>query len=90
MFENTEGKNLFQALNPAFPSPTAKQIRGPLFDEIYEDLKAKVCQILSSSSNVNVIFDGSKNVNSERVLNICIQVPHSSAFYWKTINTGTI
>ena len=45
---------------------------------------------LAGSDTLNIIFDATDNINNERVLNICVQIPHEVAFYWTIINTHAV
>ena len=90
LFDTDDSSALFQSLSPAFELPSRKQLAGPLLDKVFSEYKAKVMDRLAGCDTLNVIFDASDNINDERVLNICVQIPHEVAFYWTTINTHAV
>jgi hypothetical protein len=88
-FEHEDFRTFFNALNPAFKVPSPPMIAA-LLPKVYNEYKAKVIEKLNAAEYLNIVFDGSENVRSERVFNVCVAVPYGPAYYWKTIDAGEI
>ena len=63
LFESEHSRALFFDLNPAFKPPSYEQLAGPLLCKVYDEYKAQVKERLSRSDRLNIIFDGSDNIN---------------------------
>lgn len=77
---------LYKMLNAAYKNPTVQQLSGDLLHQIYNEYKEKVKIILGAEKRLNIVFDALENIADERVLNVCVGVPHGPAYYWTTIN----
>lgn len=76
-------------LNPAFNPPSRKYIAGRLLNLTYASLKAKVNKIIADTPFINVITDGSTNINNTRISNISIH-SHTGSFYYLSHDVGTL
>ena len=71
-------KQFLRKLNPTFDSPDRKAVAKQL-PSIYRIYKKTVQNYINNPS-FNVIFDGSDNITSHRVINISVEIPGSVAF----------
>jgi hypothetical protein len=90
LLESKRSTDFVKALNPSFELPTPKQLAGPLLTTVFHEYKTQVEERLARCDKLNIIFDASENINSQRVLNVCVHVPGDVAYYWTTINTGSM
>src|SRR6266516_426648 len=76
-------------LNPAFKPPSRQYVAGRLLNLTYTILKAKVDKIIADTPFINVITDGSTNINNTRISNISIH-SHTGSFYYLSHDVGTL
>lgn len=82
-------KELCFELNPAFKPPSRQYITGHLLNLTYASLKEKVDKIIVEMPFVNVITDGSTNINNTRISNISIH-SRTGSFYYLSQDIGTL
>lgn len=80
---------LLSKLNTAWQPPSRRRVQR-LLAPTYSEYHNQVQDILDQTERINVIFDGSDNITSHRIINISVQVANGPAFYWKTFDTGQI
>ncbi|KAL7755610.1 hypothetical protein ACKLNR_005330 [Fusarium oxysporum f. sp. zingiberi] len=85
-FEDSGMIEFIQMLNPAYKPPSGDRI-ATILPEVYQDYRVQVKEILDDADHLNVIFDASDDISSNRIVNISISIPNSVTFYWKTVNT---
>jgi len=68
-------------LNPAFKPPSRQYVAGRLLNLTYASLKVKVDKIIADMPFINVITDGSTNINNTRISNISIHSRMGSFYY---------
>ncbi|RKK20269.1 hypothetical protein BFJ65_g6967 [Fusarium oxysporum f. sp. cepae] len=85
-FEDSGMVEFIQQLNPAYKPPSGDRI-ATILPEVYQDYRVQVKEILDDADHLNVIFDASDDISSNRIVNISISIPNSVTFYWKTVNT---
>ena len=90
LFDSKPATTFLKTLHPLFQPPTTKQLASNLLEEVFNEYKAKVKERLSRCNRLNIVFDASENINSQRVLNVCVHVPGDVAYYWTTLNTGSM
>lgn len=86
LYEEPETLKLFQMLNSAYKPPDRNRVASFL-DPVYLDYQQRVKALLDEAPHLNVIFDASDDISSNRIINISIEIPSSVAFYWTTIDT---
>ncbi|KFA56461.1 hypothetical protein S40293_10252 [Stachybotrys chartarum IBT 40293] len=86
IFEDSGMVEFIQMLNPAYKPPSGDRIAS-ILPEVYQDYRVQVKEILDDADHLNVIFDASDDISSNRIVNISISIPNSVTFYWKTVNT---
>jgi hypothetical protein len=89
LFESKRMQILLSKLNTAWQPPSRRQVQR-LLSPTYSEYYNQVQDILDQTERINVIFDGSDNITSHRIINISVQVANGPAFYWKTFDTGQI
>ncbi|KAL5610907.1 hypothetical protein FOBRF1_007024 [Fusarium oxysporum] len=89
LFESKRMRILLSKLNTAWQPPSRRRVQR-LLAPTYSEYHNQVQDILDQTERINVIFDGSDNITSHRIINISIQVANGLAFYWKTFDTGQI
>ncbi|KNB15464.1 hypothetical protein FOXG_21339 [Fusarium oxysporum f. sp. lycopersici 4287] len=89
LFESKRMRILLNKLNTAWQPPSRRRVQR-LLAPTYSEYRNQVQDILDQTERINVIFDGSDNITSHRIINISIQVANGLAFYWKTFDTGQI
>ena len=89
LFESPLMKQFLRKLNPTFDPPDRKAVAKQL-PSIYRSYKETVQSCIDEAPYFNVIFDGSDNITSHRVINISVEIPGSVAFYWKTFDTSSV
>jgi len=82
-------RRFLRKLSPTFNPPDRKAVAKQL-PSIYRTYKEKVQSCVDEAPFFNVIFDGSDNITSHRVINISVEIPGSVAFYWKTFDTSSV
>jgi Protein of unknown function (DUF 659) len=73
----------FRRLNTAYKPPNRKALAGLLLDKVYSQVKERVDSAIQDTKLLNVITDGSTNINNARIVNISIHTP-SGAFHWRS------
>ncbi|EXK77485.1 hypothetical protein FOQG_17798 [Fusarium oxysporum f. sp. raphani 54005] len=86
LYEEPETLKLLQMLNSAYEPPDRNRVASFL-DPVYLDYQQRVKALLDEAPHLNVIFDASDDISSNRIINISIEIPSSVAFYWTTIDT---
>lgn len=86
LYEEPETLKLFHMLNSAYRPPDRKRIASFL-DPVYLDYQQRVKALLDDAPHLNVIFDASDDVSSNRIINVSVEIPGSVAFYWTTIDS---
>lgn len=87
VFESPEMREAFKELHPAYTPPNRKALSGPLLDQVYEKVKVKVDELLSSLQCINIVTDESTDINSTRINNLSIHTPHG-AIFWSSDDVG--
>jgi hypothetical protein len=80
-FETPEWKAFHTKLN--FNAPSRKALAGHLLDKCYNRVKAKVQKVATASSHIQIVTDGSSNINKVRVENTSFLVDGIS-YYWNS------
>ena len=88
LLESRLMKRFLRKLSPTFDPPDRRAVAKQL-PAIYRSYKEMVRGYVDEVPFFNVIFDGSDNITSHRVINISVEVPGSVAFYWKTFDTSS-
>lgn len=86
LYEDPEMLKLFQMLNSAYKPPDGNRIASFL-DPVSLDYRQRVKGLPDEAPHLNVIFDASDDISSNRIINISVEIPSSVAFYWTTIDT---
>lgn len=86
LYEDPDMLKLFQILNSAYKPPDGNRIASFL-NPVYLDYRQRVKALLGEAPHLNVIFDASDDISSNRIINISVEIPSSVAFYWTTIDT---
>ncbi|KAL9564115.1 hypothetical protein ACKAV7_011765 [Fusarium commune] len=73
-------------LNSAYKPPDRNRVASFL-DPVYLDYQQRVKALVDEAPPLNVIFDASDDISSNRIINISIEIPSSVAFYWTIIDT---
>jgi len=82
-------KELCFELNPTFKPPSRQYMSGHLLNLTYFRLKARVDKIIMDMPFINIITDGSTNINNTRISNISIH-SHTGSFYYLSQDIGTL
>lgn len=80
LYKEPETLKLFQMLNSAYKPPDRNRIASFL-DPVYLDYQQRVKALLDEAPHLNVIFNASDNISSNRIINISVEIPSSVAFY---------
>ena len=78
-----------EKLNPAYKPPSRKAVAINLLDKTYTEWKSKINNILAETSFLNIITDGSTNINNTRIQNISIHSDNGS-FYHHSKDVGAL
>ena len=89
LFEHSAWDAFFAEGIPGFKPPDRKAVTR-LLPTIYKSYRDEVLKKLRVAPRLNLIFDASDNIASNRIINIAVQIPNGAAFYWKTFDTGDI
>ncbi|KAJ6436756.1 restless-like transposase [Purpureocillium lavendulum] len=86
LYEEPETLKLFQMLNTAYKPPDGNRIASFL-EPVYLDYRQRVKALLDDAPHLNIIFDASDDISSNRIINVAVEIPNSVAFYWTTFDT---
>ncbi|KAJ6436477.1 sugar hydrolase [Purpureocillium lavendulum] len=86
LYEEPETLKLFQMLNAAYKPPDGNRIASFL-EPVYVDYRQRVKALLDDAPHLNIIFDASDDISSNRIINVAVEIPNSVAFYWTTFDT---
>lgn len=70
LFDEPWMKGFLHRLNTAYKVPSHTKFAGPLLDQAYDKVKHDTQVAVNDSSYLNLITDGSSNINHERMTNI--------------------
>ena len=76
-------------LNPAYQIPSRQAFGGALLDRAYESLRELVQEEVDNAYTLNLVTDGSANVNHDRIVNISVQTP-MGALYLESLGMDAI
>ena len=66
-------KAFLKGLNAAYTPPDRQTLAGPLLDDCYDDMKAKVDGRLANYSLLNFVTDESSSIQFNKIINLSIQ-----------------
>ena len=69
--------------------PDRKALATSLLDEVYADTSAKVMPLITAATEVNLVMDESTNIQRNRIMNLCANIPTYGAFYIKSTALGS-
>ena len=81
VYESEAMKDALKTINPAYNPPNRIAVGGRLLDATDEALKVQVQQKIATLEHINIISDESTDINSSRILNICLHTPNG-ALHW--------
>jgi hypothetical protein len=79
-FKHPSMQEFLRNLRPGYITPTSTRLNGEMLEEAYNTVKKKVDKHLNSQDHLNIAFDKTSNVASQRVINIVIIIDRG-AFY---------
>ena len=83
-YEETYLRLFIQHLNPAYSLPTRRAFSEELLDAAYNKLKDIVVEVIKATPTINLITDGSSNINHDRMTNISLHAD-VGALYLETL-----
>ncbi|GBB86030.1 hypothetical protein RclHR1_12480004 [Rhizophagus clarus] len=84
--ENNYIIQFFQRLRPAFKLPNRKKLANELFDDVFDEVKAKCNEQILQAKSLTMVSDGWSNINRELVQNFVICTP--KPLFFDTIYSG--
>jgi hypothetical protein len=88
-FEHSSVQAFLRNLRPGYTTPISTRLYGGMLEKAYNTVKKKVDKHLNSQDHLNITFDKTSNVVSQRVINIAVTTDRG-AFYDQTITLNTI
>ncbi|KAF5260513.1 hypothetical protein FOXYS1_8828, partial [Fusarium oxysporum] len=79
LYEEPETLKLFQMLNSAYKPPNHNRVASFL-DPVCLNYQQRVKALLDEAPHLNVVFDASDDISSNRIINASIEVPSSVSF----------
>ena len=76
-------------LNPSYNLPSRRAFSEELLDSAYEKMKSLVLQTIDDAYFLNLVTDGSSNINHARLINISLHTP-MGALYLESIETDIL
>jgi hypothetical protein len=83
-------RQAIQKLCTAYTPPDRKAISGPLLDETFDIVKAKMNPLLTRIERINVITDESTNINSKRIVNLSLNTKAHGIIHIKSEDIGSL
>jgi hypothetical protein len=71
-------------------APSPKRISNELLLAVYVEYKGRVQALIEAADYINIVFDALENIWGERILNLCVALPHGRAYYWKTFDVQEV
>ena len=87
LFDTPEWSTFFKRLN--YTPPSRFQLAGPLLDSCYKRIKPEVQAIADAATHIQIVSDGSDNINKRKVENVSFLVDGIS-YYWASTAIGAI
>ena len=87
LFDTPEWTTFFKKLN--YTPPTRHRLAGDLLKSCYARLKLRVQGIADAATHIQIVSDGSDNINKKKVENVSFLVDGIS-YYWASTAIGAI
>lgn len=87
LFESPARQDFLHELRPGWKPITRRQVTESL-PLVHGSLLEQVLKLFRAAEYLNIVFDASHNVTSQRIVNLSVKIPDGPAFYWKTFDTA--
>jgi hypothetical protein len=86
-FEKPEVIAFLRVLNSAYIPPKTTFLKTTMLDNTWKAVKKEVDAEIEKEEQLNVCFDGSSNINHQRIYNISVTT-RKGAFYYHNASLG--